>query len=110
MSLREVFLVRLLAGGLFGCHRGELVMPLELWSSDVFLLHQIANELIDALVIKDNRGPSRCKVNSHTVPDQQGVRVIHLKPVPVHQCHGKWPKWAPSLECVQASMKVVRFH
>jgi hypothetical protein len=74
------------------------------------MAHEIADELANAFVIEKNRHASRGDVNSHTISDYQGIRVINLEAVSVDQRHGKWPVWLSLLERFQNMIEVSCFH
>lgn len=78
--------------------------------SCVRLAHEIADELTDAFVIEKNGHAPRADVNGHAVSDYQGIWMVHLEAVSVHQRHGKWSVWLSPLERFQNVIKVIRFH
>jgi hypothetical protein len=74
------------------------------------LAHEIADELTDAFVIEKNRHASRTDVNGHAISDYQGIWMVYLEAVSVHQHHGKWSVGLSLLERFQNVIKVFRFH
>ncbi|HYT93722.1 MAG TPA: hypothetical protein VEL76_33695 [Gemmataceae bacterium] len=74
------------------------------------LIHQVADKLIDALMIEENRDTPRLDENGHSVSHHQGVRIVNLKAIPVHQRYRKWAERGTSLEGVQRLVKAVRLH
>src|SRR5438128_2164752 len=61
-------------------------------------------------MIKDNRDASRGDIDSNAIPHDQGVGIVHLETVAVHEGHGEWFEWNLSSECAQSVVKVRRFH
>jgi hypothetical protein len=74
------------------------------------LVHEIADELTNALVIEEDRHASRRDVSGRAISDYQGVRVIYLETVSVDQRHGKWSVWLSPFERFQNVIEVCRFH
>jgi hypothetical protein len=68
------------------------------------------DELAHPLVVEYNRDATRTDVNGHPVPHDQGIRIIHLEAIPVHQYHRKRSVWASLLKGVQSLVEAIYLH
>jgi hypothetical protein len=74
------------------------------------LPHQIPNELANPLMIEKNGHASRADVNGHAISNYQGIGMVYLEAVSVHQRHGKWPVRFSLLQRFQNVIEVSRLH
>jgi hypothetical protein len=71
---------------------------------------QSTDELIDALVVKDNRDTAWGCEDGHSVPDDDGIRKVDFLASSAHRHNRKWAERASPFESLNSPSEYIAIH
>jgi hypothetical protein len=72
--------------------------------------NQVADYLSNPLMVEDRRHTAWPDEQGHAISHGQGVRMVDLKALTIHERDGKWPEWRPMLESADRAVKSISVH
>src|SRR5581483_623944 len=89
--------------------RGMVLMPTQFLSSGC-RTRRCPDDLVDALAVKPDGNPARSDEDGYPIPNNDGSRMIHFKPLSPVQFRGEDMKWFSLHQSLKDSIKVLCRH